>query len=80
MKESDRLCAVAAMLRAFGARVEELPDELVIKGGALSGGAVDCCGDHRIAMAAAVAATIAQGETMLTGAECWEKITNPFVL
>lgn len=73
MKESDRLCAVAAMLRAFGAAVEELPDELVIKGGALSGGSVDCCEDHRIAMAAAVAATIAAGETALTGAECVEK-------
>ncbi|MEL7601623.1 MAG: 3-phosphoshikimate 1-carboxyvinyltransferase [Bacillota bacterium] len=73
MKESDRLSAVAAMLRAFGAAVEELPDELVITGGALSGGSVDCCEDHRIAMAAAVAATIAAGETTLTGTECVEK-------
>ena len=73
MKESDRLTAVAAMLRAFGAAVEELPDALVITGGALSGGSVDCCEDHRIAMAAAVAATMAQGETTLTGAQCVQK-------
>ncbi len=73
MKESDRLSAVAAMLRAFGAVVEELPEELIITGGALSGGTVDCCEDHRIAMAAAVAATIAQGETTLTGAQCVQK-------
>lgn len=73
MKESDRLCAVAAMVRAFGAAAEELPDELVITGGALSGGSVDCCEDHRIAMAAAVASTIAKGETTLTGAQCVQK-------
>ncbi len=73
MKESDRLFSVTAMLRALGAQVQELPDELVIAGSRLSGGTVDCCGDHRIAMAAAIAATVADGETTLTGAQCVEK-------
>jgi 3-phosphoshikimate 1-carboxyvinyltransferase len=73
MKESDRLSSVTAMLRALGAQVQELPDELVIAGSRLSGGTVDCCGDHRIAMAAAIAATAADGETTLTGAQCVEK-------
>lgn len=73
MKESDRLTCVAAMLRSLGAVVEELQDSLVITGGALSGGRVDCCEDHRIAMAASVAATIAAGATTLMGAECTGK-------
>ena len=73
MKESDRLSSVTAMLRGLGAQVQELPDELIFTGSRLSGGTVDCCGDHRIAMAAAIAATVADGETTLAGAQCVEK-------
>jgi 3-phosphoshikimate 1-carboxyvinyltransferase len=54
-KESDRLATMARALRAVGANVEERPDGLVIEGGALNGGVVDSDGDHRIAMAFAVA-------------------------
>ena len=70
VKESDRIAASAAMLRALGAEVEERPDGMRIAGGAaLRGGVVDSRGDHRIAMAAAVASVIAEGETELRGAE-----------
>lgn len=70
VKESDRIASTAAMLRALGAAVEERPDGLRIAGGAaLRGAQVDSHGDHRIAMAAAVASMIASGETALRGSE-----------
>ncbi|MBR6114633.1 MAG: 3-phosphoshikimate 1-carboxyvinyltransferase [Oscillospiraceae bacterium] len=73
-KESDRLETTAAMLRAVGGRAEVLPDGLVIRGGtAPKGGTVDPRGDHRIAMAAAVAACACSGPVEVTGAECVEK-------
>ena len=76
LKESDRLKTTTAMLRAFGVRIKELEDALIITGDGtpLRGGAViDCCNDHRIAMAAAIAASKATGETTLLGASCVEK-------
>ena len=70
VKESDRIASTAAMLRALGAEVEERADGLRIAGRAsLRGGVVDSRGDHRIAMAAAVAAGVAEGETELRGAD-----------
>jgi 3-phosphoshikimate 1-carboxyvinyltransferase len=57
VKESDRIASVAAMLRALGAVVEEAPDGMRIEGCALRGGArIKTHGDHRLVMAAAVAA------------------------
>jgi len=65
-KESDRLRATARELRRLGARVEELPDGLRIWGPTLLRGAVvDSHGDHRLAMALAVAALAARGETVI---------------
>ncbi len=70
LKESDRIAAVAGQLRALGARVEELPDGLVIEGGdGLRGGRVDSGGDHRLAMALAMAGLLAEGETLVAGAD-----------
>ncbi len=70
VKESDRISAVAANLRLMGARVEELEDGLKIPGGqALHGAELDSFGDHRIAMAFAVAALRAEGETLIRGAD-----------
>lgn len=70
VKESDRLATVAAELRRLGARLEERPDGLVIEGGArLRGAAVDSHGDHRLAMALAVAGLLAEGETVVAGSE-----------
>jgi 3-phosphoshikimate 1-carboxyvinyltransferase len=65
VKESDRIAAMATGLRALGIEVEELPDGAVIHGGQLHGGSVDSHGDHRIAMAFAVAAQVADGEARI---------------
>ena len=70
VKESDRIAAVATNLRLMGAQVEEREDGLKIPGGqTLHGAELDSFGDHRIAMAFAVAALRAEGETLIRGAE-----------
>jgi len=71
LKESDRLSSLAQNLRRMGAEVEELEDGLAIKGGGgLRGAVVDPRYDHRIAMALAIAALRAEGETTILNAEC----------
>ena len=71
VKESDRIAAVAGNLRAMGAEVEERPDGLAIAGGQrLRGADIVTAGDHRIAMAFAVAGLAAEGETRIHEAEC----------
>lgn len=70
-KESDRLATTALNLRAMGAEVEEFEDGLAVGGPTqLRGALIDSRDDHRIAMAFAVAALIAQGETQIKGSEC----------
>jgi 3-phosphoshikimate 1-carboxyvinyltransferase len=70
VKESDRIAAIATNLRVMGAQVEEREDGLKIPGGQkLRGGQVDSLGDHRIAMAFAVAALRAEGETQIRSAD-----------
>jgi 3-phosphoshikimate 1-carboxyvinyltransferase len=61
VKESDRLAAMAAGLATLGIECELLPDGLRLQGGAMRGGRIDSHGDHRIAMAFAVASLIASG-------------------
>ena len=73
LKESDRLASVSAMLRTLGGAVTELPDALVIRGGALAGGTVDSCRDHRIAMSAAIAAIRCANEVSILGADAVNK-------
>jgi 3-phosphoshikimate 1-carboxyvinyltransferase len=71
VKESDRLEAMEAGLNAMGADVAVDADGWVIKGPRrLEGARVDSAGDHRVAMALAVAAMIADGKTEIEGAEC----------
>ena len=65
VKESDRIAAMAMGLRALGIRVDELPDGADIHGGRLQGGAIDSRGDHRVAMAFAVAGQCAEGEVRI---------------
>lgn len=65
VKESDRITAMAVGLRALGADVQETPDGMRIEGGPLRGGRVDSLGDHRIAMAFAVAGQMARGEVSI---------------
>ena len=73
VKESDRLAAMAKLLRAFGATVDETEDGLVIHGGAsLTPAHVNSGGDHRIAMTAAIAACWAKGETVIDDVACVE--------
>jgi len=70
VKETDRIAAVAANLRKMGAEVEERPDGMRSLGGQhLHGAELDSFGDHRIAMAFAVAALRAEGETTIVGAD-----------
>jgi 3-phosphoshikimate 1-carboxyvinyltransferase len=70
VKESDRIKAIVTNLRAMGAKVEEHEDGLTVPGGQkLHGAEIDSLGDHRIAMAFAVAALRAEGDTHIQGAE-----------
>ncbi len=70
VKESDRIRRVVDGLRAMGVEVEERPDGMVIQGGRPHGPArVDASGDHRIAMAFAVAALASSGGVQIDGAE-----------
>ena len=70
VKESDRITTMAAVLRAFGARVEERPDGIAVEGGGrLHGARIGSSGDHRLAMMGAVAGLLADGETVIEGAE-----------
>jgi 3-phosphoshikimate 1-carboxyvinyltransferase len=89
VKESDRIAAIAHNLRAMGAQVAEMNDGLEILGPApLRGVRVASFGDHRIAMAFAIAGLFADGETVVQEAECiresypgfeaiLEEFTNP---
>jgi len=71
VKETDRISATVENLRRMGVEVEEYADGMFIKGRAsLRGAHIDAHGDHRIAMAFAVAALIADGESVIDGAEC----------
>jgi 3-phosphoshikimate 1-carboxyvinyltransferase len=69
VKESDRIAVVASNLRKMGAEIEERPDGMRIPGGQrLHGAELDSFGDHRIAMAFAIAALRAQSETTILNA------------
>ncbi len=71
VKETDRIQAVVANLQAMGAAVEEKPDGMVIQGGKpLTGATLPSFGDHRIAMAFAIAGLFADGETVLEDTDC----------
>lgn len=71
VKETDRLAAVAKNLRAMGVQVTETEDGMEIYGGSpLKGARLESFGDHRIAMAFAIAGLYAEGTTTIDGAEC----------
>ncbi len=71
LKESDRLQVIAQGLRAMGAEVEELPDGLRIGGGRrLEPARLESCGDHRMAMAWAIASLAQGGECEIVGKNC----------
>jgi 3-phosphoshikimate 1-carboxyvinyltransferase len=73
VKESDRIAALAENLRRMGATIEERPDGLKVAGGSagrLHGAEIEPRGDHRIAMAFAVAGLAAEGNTVIREADC----------
>ena len=71
VKESDRIAAIAGNLRAMGADVEEFEDGMKITGGRkLKGAKLPSLGDHRIAMAFAIAGLHATGETVIEDTAC----------
>lgn len=70
VKESDRISAVVENLKRMDAAVEEFPDGFRVEQSRLKGATVNSFGDHRIAMAFAIAALFAEGETEISGAEC----------
>ena len=76
VKESDRIKTVVENLRAMGADVEEFHDGLRVGKSNLKGAVVNSFGDHRIAMAFAVAGLFATGETEIVGAE-WARVSFP---
>jgi 3-phosphoshikimate 1-carboxyvinyltransferase len=70
VKESDRIELVVNGLRSMGADIDATADGMVIRGPSrLKGTTINACGDHRIAMSFAVAGLIAEGETVIEGAE-----------
>ena len=69
LKESDRLASVTSLINALGGEARELPDGIAVRGGRLSGGVADACGDHRVVMAAAVAGLFCPRGVRITGAE-----------
>lgn len=72
-KETDRLTAVATELGRMGANIDLLPDGLVVHGPArLKGASVNSYGDHRMAMALAVAGLVAEGESSISDPRCVE--------
>ena len=73
LKESDRIASTIAMLEALGGQAEASQDTLTVFPARLQGGMVDSVNDHRIAMAAAIAATACTGDVVILGAECVEK-------
>jgi 3-phosphoshikimate 1-carboxyvinyltransferase len=75
VKESDRLATVESELGRMGADVRVDGDTLVVRGGALTGAGVDSHHDHRIAMACAVAALVADGPTTIDG---WDAVATSY--
>ena len=71
IKESDRISSIVQNLRAMGALVEEFEDGVAIPGRqSLRGATIQTYSDHRIAMAFAIAGLVANGQTVIDGAEC----------
>ena len=73
LKESDRVASMISMLESLGGKAAATEDTLTVNGTGLTGGVVNACNDHRIAMAAAIAATVCNQDVIILGAECVNK-------
>lgn len=88
VKETDRIATVARELAKFGVSIQEQPDGMIIAGQqSLTGAVCTSHGDHRIAMAMAVAGLLASGETVVTGADSvdisfpgFERVLNSLII
>lgn len=79
IKETDRIAVMTLELAKMGGNVKELKDGIVVQSSALSGAELDSHGDHRVAMALAIAATQADGETVIDHAECIDATYPGFI-
>ena len=73
LKESDRVESILAMLRSFGCHCDADDSKIIIYPGNFKGCTIDSFGDHRIAMAAAIGATVADGTVTILNAHCVQK-------
>ena len=73
LKESDRVASTIAMIENLGGRAEADENTLTVFGTGLTGGIVNTCNDHRIAMSAAIAATVCKENVTVLGSECVSK-------
>ena len=73
IKESDRVASTIAMIQALGGQADATEDTLTISGTGFTGGTVDAVNDHRIAMSAAIAATVCSAPVTILGAEAVNK-------
>lgn len=73
LKESDRVASVCGMVNALGAKTQVNHDSMTVYPGSYHACVIDSRKDHRIAMAAAIASTVAQGPVTILGAECVQK-------
>lgn len=73
LKESDRVAAVQEMVQAFGAEVIVTDEQMIVYPGQYHSCTINAHNDHRIAMAAAIGATVADGPVTIIGAECVKK-------
>ena len=73
IKESDRVASTIALIENLGGRAEAMEDTLTVYGTGLRGGTVDAVNDHRIAMSAAIAATVCTEPVTILGAQCVQK-------
>ena len=73
LKESDRVQSVVDMITSLGGKAQADEESLTVFGTGLSGGTVDARNDHRIAMSAAIAATVCREDVTILGADCADK-------
>lgn len=73
LKESDRVAAVISLLKNLGINAHADDNTLLVSAGKFKGGVIDAVNDHRIAMAAAIASTVAEAPITILGAECVSK-------
>ena len=78
MKESDRVQTTADMIKKLGGKIEFDENNIYVTGTSLSGGTVSSANDHRIAMSAAIASLVCEGDVVIENAQAVEKSFGDF--